>query len=38
MRPGTYLDKDDKPVVVRTTPTGYVLTHADGHTTVIGGR
>lgn len=38
MRPGTYLDKDDKPVVVRTTPTGYLITHADGHTTVIGGR
>jgi hypothetical protein len=39
MRPGTYLDKDGNTVTVKQTPSGgYVITHADGHTTVIGGR
>lgn len=38
MRPGTYRDKDGNLVVVRSTPTGLSVTHADGAVTMIGGR
>lgn len=38
MRPGTYLDKDDRMVTVRATPTGYTVRYHDTNEVVsIGG-